>query len=186
MTLAQIIRQSLLMLGEDPEDVSEFEEMFAVYANIGYQTLMRDYLKPREMRRLFPSPDGIAPIDGEEIIRVVEVYDIASQAPIPFMLMPDGKAIACDAYGREVAALCEIVLPDLKRMSDEPRLTPVYQHALCDYICYKHLSNGNMAKQSRAQTYLRSFYETASKLRPAGFGSVTKLRNLYEATDIRS
>ena len=36
MTLSQIIAQALRQLGEDPQDVSEYEETFKIYANVGY------------------------------------------------------------------------------------------------------------------------------------------------------
>ena len=38
MTLSQIIAQALRQLGEDPQDVSEYEEAFKVYANMGTNT----------------------------------------------------------------------------------------------------------------------------------------------------
>ena len=65
-------------------------------------------------------------------------------------------------------------------------MLPAYAHAaLSDYICYRHLSSGNLAKQSRAQFYQNSFYQEMNRIRPQGMGSVTRMRNLYEATDVR-
>lgn len=46
MTLSQIIAQALRQLDEDAEDVSEYEERFRVYANMGYDIAVREYLKP--------------------------------------------------------------------------------------------------------------------------------------------
>ena len=50
MTLSQIIAQALRQLDEDAEDVSEYEERFRVYANMGYDIAVREYLKPRWTR----------------------------------------------------------------------------------------------------------------------------------------
>ena len=49
MTLSQIIAQALRQLGEDPQDVSEYEETFKIYANMGYDIAVREYLKPKRM-----------------------------------------------------------------------------------------------------------------------------------------
>ena len=49
MTLSQIIAQALRQLDEDAEDVSEYEERFRVYANMGYDIAVREYLKPRRV-----------------------------------------------------------------------------------------------------------------------------------------
>ena len=49
MTLSQIIAQALRQLDEDAEDVSEYEERFRVYANMGYDIAVREYLKPRRI-----------------------------------------------------------------------------------------------------------------------------------------
>ena len=42
MTLSQIIAQALRQLGEDPQDVSEYEETFKIYANVGYDIAARE------------------------------------------------------------------------------------------------------------------------------------------------
>jgi len=42
-----------------------------------------------------------------------------------------------------------------------------------------------MAKQSRAQFFLSSFYAAMRMIRPEGMGSVKDYKNLYAATDIR-
>ena len=44
MTLSQIIAQALRQLGEDPQDVSEYEEAFRIYANMGCDIAVREYL----------------------------------------------------------------------------------------------------------------------------------------------
>ena len=74
----------------------------------------------------------------------------------------------------------------LTQDSDEPKL-PEYAHsALVEYICYRHLLNGNLAKQSQAQAHLNRYYQIAGTIRPQGSESVRTMRNLYAATDIRS
>lgn len=49
MTLSQLIAHALRQLDEDAEDVSEYEESFKVYANMGYDIAVREYLKPRRI-----------------------------------------------------------------------------------------------------------------------------------------
>ena len=90
-----------------------------------------------------------------------------------------------DLAGQTLRAVCEVAFYPLEDGKDEPQL-PEYAHAaLADYICYRHLSSGNLAKQSRAQFYQTSFYQTMQRIRPEGMGSVTRFRNLYEVTDAR-
>lgn len=64
MTLSQIIAQALRQLGEDPQDVSEYEETFKIYANVGYDIAVREYLKPRREMCLDIDGNGRAPVVG--------------------------------------------------------------------------------------------------------------------------
>ena len=140
MTLSQLIAHALRQLDEDAEDVSEYEESFKVYANMGYDL----------------DPDG----RGLHIWRV-------------------------DLAGKTLRAVCEVAFYPMEDGDDEPQI-PEYAHAaLADYICYRHLSSGNLAKQSRAQFYQNSFYQTMQRIRPQGMGSVTRFEHLYEVTDAR-
>ena len=68
---------------------------------------------------------------------------------------------------------------------DEPLLPEYAQPALADYICYRHLSSGNLAKQSRAEFFRQSFYQQMRTINPQGAGSVTRMQNLYAVTDAR-
>ncbi len=186
MTLAQIITQALRQLDEDPEDVGEYEELFRAYANMGYDIAVRDYLKPRQRFCLHEDEHGIAFLPDARIVRVVELKS-EGWRDVPFDLLPDGRALrVLNPRGeeRELAALCEIVYPPLEEGNDEPRIPPFAHPALCDYVCYRHLSSGNLAKQSRAQFYHRSFLEQMNRIRPQGMGSVTRYKNLYEVTSL--
>ena len=187
MTLSQIIAQALRQLDEDAEDVSEYEESFKVYANMGYDIAVREYLKPRRRFCIEADEDGSAPVPGVTVTRVVELRD-ENGFDVGFDLDPDGRGLHIwrdDLAGKTLCAVCEVAFYPLEEGSDEPQL-PEYAHAaLADYICYRHLSSGNLAKQSRAQFYQNSFYQTMQRIRPEGMGSVTRLRNLYEVTDAR-
>ena len=187
MTLSQIITQALRQLGEDPQDVSEYEESFTIYANMGYDIAVREYLKPRRILCFELDENGYAPVRGCIISKVIRLTDKDGH-DAAFDLAGDGRSLTVwrdDLKNQSVTALCEISFPPLEEGEDEPQI-PEYAHsALCDYICYRHLSSGNLAKQSRAQFYQTSFYQTMNRIRPQGMGSVTRLRNLYEATNIR-
>lgn len=188
MTLSQIIAQALRQLGEDPQDVSEYEESFTVYANMGYDIAVREYLKPRRSFCVSVDEEKHAPMPGRMIAtRIVSLRD-ENQRDVAFDLDPDGRGLSVwrdDLKGKELRAVCEVQLPPLESGEDEPQL-PLFAHAaLSDYICYRHLSSGNLAKQSRAQFYQTSFYQTMQRIRPEGMGSVTRLCNLYEVSDVR-
>ena len=188
MTLAQIMQLALRQLDEAPEDIGEYEDVFKSYANIGYDIAVREFLRPRERRTLFARRGGI-PIGGMGISRVVELWDARGRERA-FELAPDGTHLrltnpADEPKHEEYCALCEVSYPPLVEETDEPRLPPSAQAALADYICYRHLSSGNLAKQSRARFFEDSFYRAMRGIRPEGFGSVTRLRNLYEVTDAR-
>ena len=187
MTLSQIIAQALRQLGEDPQDVSEYEEAFRIYANMGCDIAVREYLKPRREMCLELDEDGRAPVVGFIINRVIRLEDEDGR-DVAFDLAGDGRSLTVwrdDLKDKTVRMLCEVSYPPMEDGEDEPQI-PEYAHAaLCDYICYRHLSSGNLAKQSRAQFYRNSFYQEMNRIRPQGMGSVTRMRNLYEVTDVR-
>lgn len=187
MTLSQIIAQALRQLGEDPQDVSEYEEAFKVYANMGYDIAVREYLKPRRGMCLDIDGNGRAPVVGVIVNRVIRMTDEDGR-DVAFDLAGDGRSLTVwrdDLKGKTLRALCEVSFPLMEDGEDEP-LLPAYAHAaLADYICYRHLSSGNLAKQSRAQFFKNCFYQEMNRIRPQGMGSVTRMRNLYEATDVR-
>lgn len=184
MRLGEIMQLALRQLDEDPADISEYDDLFRRYANEGYQIVMRDILKPRARVTIETDDAGQAAIDGLGIVRIVELKDGAGR-DVWFNLSVDGKAIYTREREKTLHAVCEMECGMLTLDQDEPAF-PVWAHAcLADYICYRHLSAGNMAKQSRAQFYLNAFYQTARRIRPQGTGSVTRMKNLYAVTDAR-
>ena len=107
----------------------------------------------------------------------------AQGRPVRFSLSADGTALKTGEKEAGIRALCEVEWAALEEDTDEPRL-PSYAHpALADYICYRHLSSGNLAKQSRARFFETSFYQQMRAMRPHGAGSVTRLCNLDAATN---
>lgn len=183
MTLAQIELLALRQLDEDPQDIGEYETVFRAYANMGYGIAMREYLKPRAMRTLTTDENGRAALDGD-ITRVVRVTDEAGM-PVRFRADGMGHAIVTDERERGLSALCEVIYPQMCRETDEPMLPEDFHAALADYICYRHLSSGSLAKQSRAKFFQDSFYRRMSALRAEGMGSVTRFSGLYEMSDVR-
>lgn len=187
MTLSQIIAQALRQLGEDPQDVSEYEETFKIYANMGYDIAVREYLKPKRMMCMPICEDGCAPVLGYVVNRVIRLTDEDGR-DVAFDLAGDGRSLTVwrdDLKGKTLRALCEVSFPPLEDGEDVPQIPEFAHAALADYICYRHLSSGNLAKQSRAQFYQNSFYQEMNRIRPQGMGSVTRYRNLYEVTDVR-
>ena len=156
---------------------------------------MREFLKPRETRPLRANRRGLASIEGMDIARVVRVWDEKGRERA-FEVTPDGGHIRLvgapqdgDARrhgeGAALQALCEVRYAPLMQGTDEPRLPPSAQAALADYICFRHLSSGNLAKQNRARFFEDSFYRAMRAMRQDGYGSVTRSRNLYAVTDAR-
>jgi len=62
MTLAQIMHLALRQLDEDPADVSDHDDLMRVYANEGYQIVMRDIYRPRYEMTLETDARGEAQI----------------------------------------------------------------------------------------------------------------------------
>lgn len=181
MTLAGIMKLALKQLDEAAEDISEYDELFRSYANMGYMIALRLFLKPRETFRLESDEGGRADIRALAIGRVVEVRDGQGRS-IFFDVEADGSAILTGAVNTVLNVLCEVEYPPMTADTDEPRM-PEYAHpALADYICYRHLSSGSLAKQSRAKFFESSFYQQMRAMTPHGAGSVTRMRHLYEAT----
>lgn len=181
MTLAGIMKLALRQLDEAAEDISEYDELFRSYANMGYMIALRLFLKPRETFHLQSDEGGRAEIRALPIGRVVDVRDGRGRS-VAFDIAADGEAILTGMRKAELDALCEVEYPAMTADTDEPRM-PEYAHpALADYICYRHLSSGNLAKQSRAKFFETSFYQQMRAMTPQGAGSVTRLKHLYEAT----
>lgn len=189
MKLAQIMTLALRQLDEDPADIAEYEELFLMYANEGCSIAVLEYLKPREALELKSNERGDIPITGMGIERVVEVRHMRGdgriQRNVPFELDPSGVYIHTPYKDENMLVLCEKRPVPMETLEDEPKMQPAAHAALVDYICYRHLLNGNMAKQQRAQQYLQAFYSAMRRLTPQGFGSVRREINLYPATDIR-
>ena len=184
MTLASIIKLALRQLDEAPEDIAEYEEVFRSYANMGYMIALRMFLKPREVFDMYTDSLGCADLRGLCIARVVEVRDEMGRC-VRFVISGDGNTLHTAATGAALRVLCEVESPPLVHALDEP-LLPQYAHpALADYICYRHLSSGNLAKQSRAEFFRQSFYQQMRAMKPQGEGSVRQESNLYLATDAR-
>ncbi|MBE5798368.1 MAG: hypothetical protein E7321_00250 [Clostridiales bacterium] len=184
MTADQIIRHAMLELDEDPGDMSEYDQRFRMYMNTGYQLILRQYYKPRETFVCHADENGRVNLDGFDIERVVEMRDKTGRC-VPFGVCPDGCGMHQTAVrNQDVTVICQVNYPALESGLDVPRIPEHVHDALVSYICYKHLSGGNLAKQSRAQVYLQSFYEAMRMLRPMGAGSVTAYKNLYSATNI--
>ena len=185
MTLGQIMMLALRQLDEDPQDISEYDDLFRLYANAGYRIAVQEYVKPRDVRELRSDKGGVIWLDSD-VRRVVSLKRKRDNRDVIFTLTPDASAIKVGGKEERYEAVCEIKCDDMQKDDDEPTYLPEEAHdALVDYVCYRHLSNGNMAKQSRAQFYQTQFYQAMQRLRPQGFGSVTTFKHLYSVTDIR-
>lgn len=188
MTLSQIMALALRQLDEDSEDISEYDDLFKVYANQAYRIATEDYVKPREERRLRSDENGDIPLCDSSIRRVVEMKRVIKegenwQRVATIELTADGRAIHTPFKDADFIAVCEVVYPEMTQETDIPRIPTSAHDAIADYICWRHLSNGNLAKQSRAQTYMQRFYQAMQRIRPQGMGSVTGYRNLYAVTE---
>lgn len=186
MTLAQIMKLALRQLDEDPEDISEYDELFRYYANMGYQIALRDYYKPRDVMTFRTDSKGVAVVGGLRIISIHDLRDENTKARVYYELSSTGRSIRTGRPDASLTAVCETEKPPLENDTDEPIIPEYTHHALVDYICYRHLLSGNMAKQSRAQAFLQGFYQTMKLLQPESSGSVTDIYNLYSASDIRN
>lgn len=187
MTLSQLIAHALRQLDENAEDVSEYEESFKVYANMGYDIAVREYLKPRRTFCVDVDEKGNAPVPGLLVTRVVELRDEYDR-DVGYDLDPDGRGLHIwrdDLTGKTLRAVCEVAFYPMEDGSDEPQIPECAQAYLADYICYRHLSNGNPVKQRQAQFYLNSFLRGMQRLRPQGMGSVTHCKHIYDVTDAR-
>ena len=184
MTLAQIMTLALRQLDEDPADISEYDDLFRMYANEGYQIVMRDMYKPREHFDFETDKSGTADIKDRGIIRIVELKDGWGR-DIWFEMAVDGTTIYTREREKVLHAVAEIEAVPIYRDTDEPQFPEFAHGCLVDYVCYRHLSAGNMGKQQRAQFFLNQFYQQARRIRPQGMGSVTRMKNLYAVTDAR-
>lgn len=185
MTLAQIMELALRQLDEDISDIAEFDTLFQHYANEGYVTAQRKYYHPREEFMFSTDENGCASIDGMGIVRILELHNDAG-FKVPYEVSPDGRKIRARLKEEELYATCEISYPMLKRPEDAPLLPEEVHGALADYICYRHLCNGNSAKQSRAQLYLMQYERAMRELGTQGAESVTRMHGLYEASSIHT
>ena len=182
MKLAEIMQLALRQLDEDPADVSDYDDLFRRYANEGYHIVMRDHYKPRKMIQIETDEHGAADISGLDIVRVIELHG-KHPGGVWFDLALDGTKIFTREKNAVLDAMVETEIPMLTRDADEPQFPEWAHSCLADYICYRHLSSGSLAKQSRAEFFYQSFYQQMRALRPQGAGSVTRMKNLYSATE---
>lgn len=184
MTLAEIMRLALRQLDEDPADVAEYDDLFRMWANQGYQIIHQNYYKPRETLTFSTDDKGAAGIEGLNILNIVTLRD-ENGLDVTYTISADGTRIDTSRRDAILTAVCEVLAAPMQLDTDEPRI-PEHAHSmLVDYICYKHLMRGNLAKQNRAQAFQTEFYRQAQQLKPQGSGSVKSFKNLYSATDIR-
>lgn len=173
----------MLEMDEDPADICDYDEKFRMYLNMGYQLILRKYYKPRETVIVCTDKEGRLNLIGYDVEEIVTMQTVDGR-PVTYEVHPDGRnEYQTSVYGQQVAIVYVTNYPPLVNELDEPRLPEHVHYALVNYICYKHLSSGNLAKQSRAQYYLQSFYEAMGMLKPAGTGSVKTYMNFYAATD---
>lgn len=185
MTYAQIKQLALQQLDEDPADMAEHGEMLGVYINEGYQQALLDFLRPREVFTLTTDKDGEANIEGLGIERIVEVTEAEHGYSAWATLSSMGDKIHTAVRDGKVKLVALVTYPDLTSEDNEPRL-PAWAHgALADYACFRWLSNGNLAKQSRAQFYFQRYMTAMQRIRPQAMGSVTGYKGLYTVTDAR-
>ena len=183
MTVSEILTQAMLELDEDLGDLPEYEQRFMRYLNAGHRIAMRRYFRPREQHAAHTDSDGFA-CRPAGMLRVVAVRD-GNGRDVAFRDSVDGSGmLKTNAHDADVFIAGEMEERPLCDGKDEPQFPEHAHDALVDYICYRHLSGGNLAKQARAQYYLQSFYDAMSAIRPQGDGAVTRYVNLYAATDL--
>ena len=182
MTLATIMKLALRQLDEADADISEHEELFRNYANMGYMIALRMYYRPRQTLEFESDVYGNVELNDPRIRRIIEVRDQTGRS-IPFSIDGDGRTMHTGGWLEKVWVLCEYEYPAMKETLDVPVLPEFVHPALADYICYRYLSCGSLAKQSRAEFFRDSFYEQMRAIMPQGTGSVTKKKNLYQATN---
>lgn len=181
MTLATIMKLAMRQLDEPDVDLGEHEELFRHYANMGYRIALKQYFQPRLKMELESDWMGDVMLGDERIGRIVEVRDKMGRC-MPFVMNTDGQTLHVGAACQKVMVLCEYDYPLMKDGLDSPMMPEYAQPALADYICYRHLSSGSLAKQSRAEFFRNSFYEQMRAMRPQADGSVKEMKNLYAAT----
>lgn len=184
MTLAEIMRLALRQLDEDPADIAEYDELFRMWANQGYQIVLQNYFKPRETMEFSTDEHGAVDISEGNIIQIVSLRDERGYE-VGYILSEDGKRLETNRKDAALKAVCECVYPPLEKDTDEPKFPEHVHSMLVDYICYKHLLRGNLAKQNRAQAFQSEFYRQAQQLKGQGEGSVTHMKNLYLVSDSR-
>lgn len=185
MTYAQIKQLALRQLDEDPHDMDEFGDLLGVYVNEGYQTALIDYARPREEFTLATDKDGNADLTGLRIRNIAHVEEYPHGYSAWATQDAMGNTLHTVVRDGKVRLIALVTYPDMTDDNEEPRLPEWAHAALADYACFRFLSNGNMAKQSKAQFYFQRYLTQMQRVRPHGAGSVTTMRNLYTATDAR-
>lgn len=184
MTLAEIMRLALRQLDEDPADIAEYDELFRMWANQGYQIVLQNYYKPRQTLEFSTDESGAVDISEENIVQVVSLRGNDGRE-VPFAFSEDGKRLETSRKSTTLTAVCEVINEPLEKDTDVPAFPEHVHSMLVDYICYKFLLRGNASKQNRAQAFQSEFYRQAQQLKSAGQGSVTHMKNLYLVSDVR-
>lgn len=185
MTYAQIKQLALKQMDEDPHDMDEHGDLLGAYINEGYQIAVDDYLRPKEMFRVRTDENGDADISGLGIRRITAVQDAEHR----YSVWGTQDALGHTLHtARKLAALDIVAIvgyPEMTEDGETPRIPSWAHGALADYACWRYLSNGNLAKQSKANFYYGRFAQQMQRIDPQGMGSVTGYKNLYTVTDAR-
>lgn len=185
MTYAQIKQLALRQLDEDPHDMDEFGYLLGVYVNEGYQTALMDYVRPREAFTLKTNEKGEASLVGLNIRRITQVEEYPHGYSAWATLNSTGDTLYTAVKNGEIRLTAIVTLPDMQNDNDVPKIPEHAHTALADYACWRFLSNGNMAKQQRGQTYLNRFVQGMQQVYPMHSGSTRGYTGLYTVTDPR-
>lgn len=185
MTYAQIKQLALRQMDEDPHDMDEHGELLGAYINEGYQIAINDHLRPKEMFRVRTDAAGDADISSLNIRYITLVQDAVHRYQVWGTQDELGQTLHTSRRLADLDIIGIVGKPDMEDESDEPQI-PSWSHgALADYACWRYLSNGNPAKQAKANFYYGRFAQTMQRINAQGHGSVTGYRNLYAVTDAR-
>lgn len=176
MTLLQLQQLCLSQLGEDEEDLPEFEKALTTYINEAYTALCHSAYHPhhRQYITLINNQFDINQLTYD-VVRIAGIH-----APAPLGFVKYGNTVQVDDGGQkltQVQVLYEYTPPLLEQSDQQPVLPQGFHTALADWATARMLGTGTRTRQARAEFFLLRFYEAKSRINAQNTGE--KLINQF-------
>lgn len=167
MTFAQLKLLALGQLGEDAQDLPEYEQALGTYINEGYAALCQSAYHPlRSMEVALTGSEFSLALLAPVPMRILHIH-----GAFPLRFIQTGDTVRVFTGGLQtdrVRVTYEYLPPPMAQPDDVPVLPEAAHTALADWATARVLGTGSRSRQAKAEFFLMRFYEAKGRLTPQG------------------